>query len=85
MKLLTVTLTKNFLEACFLLKSINFYYTSFMFYKFVNSFCKVRTESQMTLSGLRQYLANEIPLKIMKNFYFTLKALFVLKIFKFLS
>ena len=28
----------------------------------------------------------EIPLKMMKNdFYFTLKALFVLKIFKFLS
>ena len=38
------------------------------------------------LSGLRQLLANESPLKLMKNaFYFTLKALFVLKIFKFLS
>ena len=38
------------------------------------------------LSSLRQYLANENPLKMMKNaFYFTLKALFVLKIFKFLS
>ena len=38
------------------------------------------------LSGPRQFLANESPLKIMKNaFYFTLKALFVLKIFKFLS
>ena len=38
------------------------------------------------LSGLRQYLATEIPLKIMKNaFYFTSKASFVLKIFKFLS
>ena len=37
------------------------------------------------LSGLRQFLAIESPLKIMKNvFYFTLKALFVLKIFKFL-
>ena len=32
------------------------------------------------LSGLRQYLANESSLKMMKNaFYFTLKALFVLK------
>ena len=31
---------------------------------------------------MRQYLANERPLKIMKNaFYFTVKALFVLKIF----
>ena len=38
------------------------------------------------LSDLRQSLANENPLKMMKNaFYFTLKALFVLKIFKFLS
>ena len=30
-------------------------------------------------------LKNENPLKMMKNAYFTLKALFVLKIFKFLS
>ena len=38
------------------------------------------------LSGLRQFLATESPLKIMKNaFYFTSKALFVLKIFNFLS
>ena len=38
------------------------------------------------LTGLRQFLATESPLKMMKNtFYFTLKALFVLKIFKFLS
>ena len=39
------------------------------------------------LSGLRQFLANESPLKMMmKNaFYFTLKALIVLKIFQFLS
>ena len=38
------------------------------------------------LSGLRQFLVNESPLEMMKDaFYFTLKALFVLKIFKFLS
>ena len=38
------------------------------------------------LSGLRQLLATESSLKILKNaFYFTLKGLFVLKIFKFLS
>ena len=38
------------------------------------------------LSGLRQFLATESPLKTMKNvFYFTSKALFVLKIYKFLS
>ena len=35
------------------------------------------------LSGLRQFLANESSLNMMKNaFYFTLKALFVLKLFK---
>ena len=38
------------------------------------------------LSGLREFLANERALKVMRNvFYFTLKAHFVLKIFKFLS
>ena len=38
------------------------------------------------LSGLRQFLATESPLKMMRNaFYFTSKALSVLKIFKFLS
>ena len=36
------------------------------------------------LLGLRQFLAIENPLKRIKNaFYFTTKALFVLKIFKF--
>ena len=34
------------------------------------------------LSGLRQFLAPESPLKLMKNaFHFTLKAIFILKIF----
>ena len=38
------------------------------------------------LSRLRQFLAAESPSKMMKNaFYFTLKAFFILKIFKFLS
>ena len=38
------------------------------------------------LSDPRQFMATESPLKVMKNaFYFTLKALFVLKIFKYLS
>ena len=38
------------------------------------------------LSGPRQFLATETPLKMMRNaFYFTSKALFFLKIFKFLS
>ena len=38
------------------------------------------------LSGLRQFLATESPLKVMKNvFYFALKTLYILKIFTFLS
>ena len=42
--------------------------------------------SKGAVSGLGQFLATENPLKMMKHtFYLTLKALFVLKIFKFLS
>ena len=38
------------------------------------------------LKGLRQFLIIESPLKMIKNaFYFQLKALFVLKIFKIFS
>ena len=38
------------------------------------------------LSGLRQFLATESSLEMMKNvFYFTVKAPFIFKIFKFLS
>ena len=38
------------------------------------------------LSGLRQFLAIESPLKMMKNvFYFTSKVIFIRKIFKFFS
>ena len=38
------------------------------------------------LTGLRQVLATEILLKMMKNaFYSTLKAFFVLKLYKFVS
>ena len=52
-----------------------------MFYKY-DKVCKFKG----TLSGLRQFLAIKSQLKMMKNaFYFTSKALFVLKIFKFLS
>ena len=41
--------------------------------------------NKCALSGLRQFLVTESPLKLMKTpFYFTLKALFVLKIFRFL-
>ena len=45
-----------------------------------------RSKIKGALLGLKHFLATENPLKMMKNaFYFTLKALFVLKIFKFLS
>ena len=38
------------------------------------------------LSSLRRCFSSESPLKVMKRaFYFTLKAVFVLKIFRFLS
>ena len=47
---------------------------------------KSRQKLKGALSGLRQFLSTESPLKMMKNaFYFTSKALFILKIFKFLS
>ena len=56
------------------------------------SFSQFRNKKLITrlfkgvLSSLRQFLATESPLKMMKNaFYFTLKVLFVLKISKFLS
>ena len=46
---------------------------------------KLPLKVEGALSGLRQFLAIENPLKMMKNaFYFTSKALFFLKIFKFL-
>ena len=46
----------------------------------------VYQELKGALSGLRKFLLVESPLKMMKNaFYFSLKALFILKIFKFLS
>ena len=47
---------------------------------------KINLKIKVTLKGLMQLLATEGLLKMIKNaFYFTLKALFVLKIFKFLS
>ena len=52
--------------------------------KLVRKFEKV--DFKGALSGLKQFLATESPIKMMKNaFYFTSKALLVLKIFKYLS
>ena len=48
--------------------------------------CQTLSFFKGALSDLRQFLATESPLKMMKNaFYFTLKAFFLLKKFKFLS
>ena len=48
--------------------------------------CHIKDHFKGPVSGLRQFLATESPFKMMKNaFYFTLKALFILKIFKFLA
>ena len=45
----------------------------------------MHVEIKGALSGLRRFLATESPLKMMKNaFCFSVKALFFLKIFKFL-
>ena len=50
------------------------------------SISNVFTSVKGALSVLRQFLATESPLQMMKNaLYFTLKTLFTLKIFKFLS
>ena len=44
------------------------------------------SDIKRALSGLRQFLVTQGPSKMMKNaFYFSLKALFVIKIFKLLS
>ena len=46
----------------------------------------LRLALKRALSGLRQFLATESPLKMMKNaFRLTSKAFFVIKIFKFSS
>ena len=51
-----------------------------------NNFENIISEIEGTLSGLGQFLATESSLQVVKNaFYFTLKAPFVLIIFKFLS
>ena len=49
-----MTLSKNFLEACFFLSKPLIYIISIIqvsFYKFANIFYKVTIESQMTLSN----------------------------------
>ena len=51
-----------------------------------NSYLNNKKPFKGIFSSLRQFLATESSLKMIKNAsYFTLKALFVLKMFKFLS
>ena len=66
------------------------HFISHFFLRSIISTKKLSAEGKLwhkdALSSLRQFLANESPLKLMKNaFHLTLKALLVLKIFKFLS
>ena len=70
---------------CF--RSSNHSATASSMYTFTaNSLVFIRAWFNGVLSGLRQFLAAESPLKIMKNaIYCTSKAVVVLKIFKFLS
>ena len=60
----------------------------FFFFFFLSWYPSFRFSSFLlkgALESLRPFLMTESPLKMMKNaFYFTLKALFVFKIFKFL-
>ena len=52
----------------------------------VHSSIEMKYWTKGAISGLRQVLAIESPLKMMKNaFYFTSRALFVLNISKFFS
>ena len=52
----------------------------------INIHAKSFIKTWTLLSGLRQFLASESLLKMMKNvFYLTVKTFFVLKVFKFLS
>ena len=60
------------------------YYFTILFYSKTQNF-RTNRNIKGALSGLRQFMATESPLKVMKNaFYFTSKALFVQKIFQFL-
>ena len=49
----------------------------------VRMLCNIKPNG--ALSGMTQFLTMESPSKMMKNAFFILKVLFVLKIFNFLS
>ena len=63
------------------IRNLNVYFKSLISSRF-----KSDLNLKDALSCLRQFLASESSLKMTNNaFYFTLKALFVLKIFKFIA
>ena len=86
-------ITKTSLWSLKLVTGIFFGLRAFRLFNWDISFCHsswvtglCTNEFNGALSGLKQFLATESPLKMMKNAYwFTWKTLFVLKIFKFLS
>ena len=64
----------------------NHYDSEGYFFRLLSMYCFKLFHYKEALSDLRKILAAENPLIVMKNaFYFILAALFVLKIFKFLS
>ena len=73
---------KHILRSLFIIKVANWKFETFKSSHWRSSVKQGALKG--ALSGLRQYLVKESPLLIIKNtLYFTLKALFVLKIFKF--
>ena len=79
--------TQTFRENFLLFIGLCNWFFSFFFF-FLSWYPSFRFSSFLlkgALESLRPFLMTESPLKMMKNaFYFTLKALFVFKIFKFL-
>ena len=87
---LFIEISKTPINGCFLGNSVDFikhsWTVAFLDNCYLYGFFFSLFIIKGALSGLRQFLATECPLKMMKNaFCFTLKALFVLKIYKFLA
>ena len=68
------------------LEAFKFIYLASLLTYYLCSINILKTYFKGALLGLKQFLAIESPLKMIKNnFYFTLKAPLVVKIFKFFS
>ena len=76
--ILNNTVSMTYLVCRSVIKSVKYYFSWLLSY--------FSSTVKGALAGLRQFLTTGSSLKMMKNtFYFSLKALFVLKIFKLLS